>query len=366
MENKIDTVEPAYLPGQKLNFLIDWLVTLKCNFNCAYCGLTGHDNRRPHPPVEKCIETLEQMYQYVDTINEYKKIKNRDVILNIYGGESLYHPDIEKILEMSSQTYNKYSSKWKLTRRMTTNASAMMKKWKVICEHIEGFTLSYHPSYHNEGKHKQRFLDSVEYLQKINKPYDMIIMFDPRPGHWETALKFYDYCKDNNFNSRPKLVDGSLGVYSKEQYKIIKILMNTKDDTLVEGRMDTQGRACCGGRKMCINRDLKNPQVFVPRTVGFKGWHCSAPMFFLFGNSDSGEYYTTKDCHVSLNGRLEPCATVDTTPDYIKRIKLILQRGEQPILKCVQQKCICGTCAPKSKSFETLQKIMNIYATSPT
>ena len=59
MENKIDTVEPAYLPGQKLNFLIDWLVTLKCNFNCAYCGLTGHDNLRPHPPVEKCIETLD-------------------------------------------------------------------------------------------------------------------------------------------------------------------------------------------------------------------------------------------------------------------------------------------------------------------
>jgi hypothetical protein len=96
----IHTVEPAYHPKNKMGFLIDWLLTLKCNYDCAYCGIgpRGHDNSTQHPPIEKCVAMLKQMYQYTDVMMQNKKIQFKDAILNVYGGEALYHPNIEEII----------------------------------------------------------------------------------------------------------------------------------------------------------------------------------------------------------------------------------------------------------------------------
>ena len=61
--NEIHTVEPAYHPKHKLGFLIDWLLTLKCNYDCTYCDISpkGHDNSKPHPSTEKCIIMLQSI-----------------------------------------------------------------------------------------------------------------------------------------------------------------------------------------------------------------------------------------------------------------------------------------------------------------
>ena len=140
----IHTIEAAYHPKNKMAFLIDWLLTLKCNYDCSYCGSLGHDNSTQHPPMEKCITMLKQLYQYTDVMMHYKKNSFKDAILNIYGGEALYHPDIEKILIETTREYEKYSDRWGLRRRITTNATATETLWRVVCEHIEGITFSYH------------------------------------------------------------------------------------------------------------------------------------------------------------------------------------------------------------------------------
>ena len=72
----IHTVEAAYHPKNKMGFLIDWLLTLKCNYDCAYCsiGPTGHDNSTKHPPIEKCITMLKQLYQSLYTPLKYRNI----------------------------------------------------------------------------------------------------------------------------------------------------------------------------------------------------------------------------------------------------------------------------------------------------
>ena len=82
----IHTIEPAYHPKNKMGFLIDWLLTLKCNYDCSYCpiGPTGHDNSTQHPPMEKCVAMLKQMYQYTDVMMQYKKNQFKDAILNVY------------------------------------------------------------------------------------------------------------------------------------------------------------------------------------------------------------------------------------------------------------------------------------------
>ena len=364
----IHTVEAAYHPKDKMGFLIDWLLTLKCNYDCAYCsiGPHGHDNSTKHPPLENCITMLQQLYQYTDAMLEHKKPAFKDAILNVYGGEALYHPHIENILIETTRKYEKYSNRWRLRRRLTTNATATENLWHVICEHIEGITFSYHSQ--GSEKMKTLFKKNIEHAVKIKKEHDIIVCMYPHLSYWQDCLDFLQYCDSNGLNARPKLLDGPLGVYAERQLEqLIPYIKNFDQSDINKinkgSSVDAQSRGCCGGRSMCINRNIKEHTTMIPREVGFKGWHCSANQFFIHGNNVYGTYYTNKDCQVRLDQTLGPIATVDTMEKYIEDIKK-LNNTALPTLRCVQQKCWCGTCAPKSIHKENLDDIMKIYNNS--
>lgn len=369
-ENKIHTLEPAYIPKNKMIFLIDWLITLKCNYNCNYCpiGTEGHDNSKPHPKKDVCLKMLQQMYRYVDIIMEYKNPRFKDAVLNIYGGEALYHPNIEEILIESSQLYKDYIKKWNLKRTMTTNASAQLKTWKIICEHIESFTLSYHSQ--SPEKMKIVFKNNIEYLLKIKKEYDIVVLMYPHKKYWEDCVEFINFCQKNKLNFRPRLLDGPLGLYNQDQLNFLETFYQNKKsqinlkNVLPNKEILSQGRSCCGGRSLCLNRNLKTHEDFVPRSLGFEGWHCSANWFFLMANTDTKSFFTNKDCKVTLYGTKGPISNIETMDDYIDKMKILLKENKLPVMKCVQKTCICGSCAPKSMQKENLYDIMKIYNTT--
>lgn len=366
--NILHTLEPAYHPTKKLAFLLDWLVTLKCNFDCDYCsiGMFGHDNSTAHPPMDDCLKMLKQSYEYVDCYVQQKKSAFRNVHLNIYGGEALYHPNIETLMEESSKLFQPYAGRWTINRRLTTNASATLNKWKNVTDHLEGVTFSYHPQ--GPKKLKDNFVNNVEYFITTKKDYDIVVLMYPREPFFTDSLNFLNLCIQKQFKVRPRLIDGPLGVYNKDQLELLKLFFEDKNgdnstfDNLVIGKdILSQGRACCGGRQMCLNRDLKNSVKFVKRDQSFEGWYCSANQFFLMMNSFTKEFYTNKDCHVRLDQTSGPLATIDTMDAYIDQLKTNLEQNQPHFLKCVQQRCRCGTCAPKSKDIQTLESIMKIY-----
>ena len=361
--NEIHTVEPAYHPKHKLGFLIDWLLTLKCNYDCTYCDISpkGHDNSKPHPSTEKCITMLKQMYEYTDIMMQLKKPQFKDAILNVYGGEAIYHPNITEILIRSTEEFKPYQNRWRLQRRLTTNASALQPKWKTICEHIEGFTFSYHAE--SPPKHKPLFKKNIEHVLKIGKAYDIVIMMYPHDDHWQDCINFLKYCQSNNLNVRPKLLDGGWLYEQKHLDELQKYIPNDPAFKTVSNkvRIDKQTRGCCGGRPLCTNRNLKDIKGTVPRKQGFEGWHCSAHQFFLHGDCVNGLYYTNKDCRMKLDGTRGPISTIDTMPEYIESISQKINSNSMPMLLCKQEICTCGTCAPKSKHPENLQKILKVY-----
>jgi organic radical activating enzyme len=358
----IHTIETAYHPKNKMGFLLDWIVTLKCNYDCSYCDSSGHDNSTQHPPMEKCIRMLKQMYQYVDLMMQYKQNQFKDAILNVYGGEALYHPEIEKILIETTREFELYKNTWRLKRRLTTNATATEKKWKSVCEHLEGITFSYHSQ--GAKKMKTLFKKNIDYVLSIKKEYDIIVCAFPRSRYWQDCINFLEYCKQNKLNARPRLLDGPLGLYNQKQLE--ELAPYLKDDTAIsiksEIPIDKQTRGCCGGRQLCVNRNLRDHQTMIPRDQGFEGWHCSANWFFLHGNSVNGEYYTNKDCRVKLLEQSRgSIANVDNMNEYIEKIKNLLLQNKLPTMKCVQKICKCGTCAPKSLHLKNLEPIMKIY-----
>lgn len=357
MEN-LHTVSPSNLPNEKMSLLLDWLVTLKCNYDCSYCGLKGHDNSTPHPPVERCVTMLKQLYRYADVINTNKKAVFRDTILNIYGGEAINHPDILEILQASTSEYEKYSNKWKLKRRLTTNATSSAKQWTSIIEHVEGVTVSYH----SEGpeKLKKNVKGNILYVADKGLEYDVHVLLYPHPSFWNDIVLFIDWCKTNQINIKPKLLDGDW-VYDKHQIEYISQFMNTS--AMEAGKkLSSQGRACCGGRTLCINNDFRSRHRFIPqKDNNYSGWLCSVRHFFLHANSVKGTFYSNKDCSVKDNQGLGALADINTMDDYISKIEEQTNNGKMLYVKCVQKKCVCGICAPKSKNLDQLEKSMKLY-----
>ena len=259
MVMSIHTLESAYHPKDKLGFLIDWLVTLKCNYDCAYCGIgpRGHDNSTAHPSYDRSVVMIDQMYQYTDVVMAHKKTPFKDVIMNIYGGESIFHPDIVPLIQKTSEMYEPYKDKWRLRRRITTNGTATERIWKSICEHIEGFTMSYHST--GPDKLKKFFKKNLQYLTDIKKEHDLIVCMYPSKDNWQDCIDFLRWAQEKGHDARPKMLDGKLGVYTKEHLKDLGEFIDSNElkDWDTEQRADQMSRGCCGGRKMCVNRNIK-------------------------------------------------------------------------------------------------------------
>lgn len=366
--DKLQTIEPAYHPKSKMGFLIDWLITLKCNYDCSYCGIGifGHDNSLPHPDYEKSLRMLKQLYAYTDVMMISKKQPFKDAIMNMYGGEAIFHPKFVDIAEATTREFEKYSDRWRLRRRITTNGTATVKNWKNIVKHIEGATMSYHSQ--GSKKLKNLFYKNLEHIIDIKMQYDVVVLMYPHEDHWQDCVEFMQYCKKNKIIARPRLLDGGRGKYNSQQIEDLSEFLNKEElKSILPGEnVDGQVRACCGGRPLCTNRDLKTPQRLVPRgPAGYRGWKCSASQFFIFGNNVNGQYFTNKDCHVRLDQTRGPIATIHTMDDYTDTMRKQVNNGSgPPILTCVQDECLCGTCAPKSRSLESLQDIMKIYNTT--
>lgn len=362
--DKLHTIEPAYLPKSKLGMLIDWLITLKCNYDCSYCPINefGHDNSQPHPAYEKSLRMLKQLYAYADVMMMSKKDRFKDAVMNIYGGEAIYHPQFVSLAEATTREFEKYKDRWRLIRRITTNATATESNWKNIMDHVEGATLSYHSQ--GPDKLKKLFKKNLEYIVAQGKNYDVVVLMFPEDPYWEDCVNMLRYCKENKFIFRPRLLDGAEGAYKEKHLEDLADFLDKNElDNINPSPIQRQVRACCGGRPLCTNRNIKENQILVPRgPEGYKGWHCSANQFFIYGNNTNGKYYTNKDCRVRLDGTTGTIATVDTMDEYTKTLReQITENGAPPLLTCAQNTCRCGTCAPKSTHKEKLLEVMKIY-----
>ena len=349
-------LDPTNVPS----FLLDWEVTKLCNLDCSYCGTGidgGHDNSTKHPTLEECLRTINFMYQYVDLYMQYKKPSQRKVILNIYGGESVFHPHIVEILQACGEKYNSYKDRWHLTITCTTNGVVGSNQWTKIVPLIDEFSVSYHSEI--LPKQQQQYLDNVLYLKEQNKRFKCVVMMHNDPVYFAKSEKIIEFCKDNKIRYVEKPLDNqwaytpdqfsrlktfwlnSVPLSKQEEYKNNLDLVSNKDKM----QSIDEGRACCGGRKLSLNNDLKSCVSFVHKQ-GFRDWYCSVNWFFLFVRQVDGEVYTNKDCRTSTTGRVEPLGNLKNYHSIIETVKLQLDNGSMPVIQCVKDLCMCGFCAP--------------------
>lgn len=379
MDN-LNSIDFALDPRHPPSFLLDWEITMKCNLDCSYCftGLDGgHDNTTEHPPLEKCLESIDFMYQYVDEYMKFKKTYQKKVVLNVYGGESIFHPDIVTILENCRSKYLQYQDKWHLTISCTTNGIAGSNLWSKLVPLIDDFTLSYHTE--SLPKQKEQFKKNLLALKQSDKTFKCLIVMHNSIDNWNDAELMIDFCKSNNIKYLPRALDNSeiTWSYNNEQYSKFKqfwIAQSPKaqQDTIKSkmhliGAGDSvhsvaEGRACCGGRNMMLNSDLKSSCAYIPHQ-NFKGWACSVNWFFLFVKQLTGEVFTNKDCKMSTTGKIESLGNMNNYSVILETLRSQLQNNKMPVIICDKTVCRCGICAPKVKDINNFTSVMMRYST---
>lgn len=372
---KIISIDPAIDPSNRPTFLLDWELTMKCNLDCSYCptGIEfgGHDNSTAHPALEECLRTIDFMFAYADKYMQLKPKWQRAVILNVYGGESIFHPDIVEILE---QVRVRHTYDWPLTVTCTTNAVAGVKLWNQVINLIDEFTVSFHSE--TLPKQQQQIFDNLLYNKSIGRKQKVVFVMHNDPERWAVSCKAIEFCKEHNIKFIVKANDSpdTKWRYNQEQVVFFKDYYNSKTTQRsqsivsraldnVEGTMGDIGRSCCGGRSLCSNQDLKHPVAFLPAN-NFIDWYCSVNWYFLYIKQLTGDVYVNKDCRMRIDGTVGPIGNISNYESILETLQKDIDLNKMPVIQCAKPRCICGYCAPKAETRDDFENIMKKHVDS--
>lgn len=365
-------LEPAVDPANRLTFLLDWELTMKCNLDCTYCATGiygGHDNSTRHPALDDCLRSLDFMLQYVDIYMSRKPTNQRNVVLNVYGGESLYHPDILAILEAVHEKHSAYD--WPLTVTTTTNAVVPVKKFREIRRWIHEFTVSYH----TEASRKQKDLvrENLLFLRDSGSRVKCVILMHNQPDLFKDATDMIDWCKEHSIRYLPRQLDHPPEdrrfdytdsqvqwfdqLYTKRSHRIQPLVQAQHTGQGYD--MAALGRSCCGGRSLCSDQNYRQRSAFV--TNRFPDWYCSVNEFFLFVKQVNGEIFVNKDCKMDFAGRVGPIGHLSDARALLSWTRDRLAQDNLPVIQCKKSRCECGLCAPKAADRKTFETIMEKY-----
>lgn len=350
---------------------------MKCNLDCSYCetGLYGgHDNTRPHPSLSDCLSTVDFMFEYVDLYMQNRPRGLKQVVLNVYGGESLHHPQIATILQAVRAKYQSanYAQRWTLTVTTTTNAILSRKKLAGIMPYIDEFTVSYHVE--NTDKQKQQFRDNLLQLAKAGKRVKCVVLMHQDQDNFRDCQEMILWLEKNQIRMLPRQLDGAVGtrdkrrIYNQEQVVWFDKLYQSKSygGTTSEilpkqdANLHELGRACCGGRQLCLDQNSKVRHFFTANQ--FPDWYCSVNYFFLYIKQVNGEIYTNKDCQMNFDGTVGPIGNLQKARLVLDTLRHQIREKTLPVIQCKKRRCFCGLCAPKAQSKEVYEKIMEKFS----
>jgi organic radical activating enzyme len=194
---------------------VDWFLGKRCNFDCAYCSPTIHDNYSQYPSFNKLIDH----YNYLtDTITTNEK--NKKIVSYIFGGgEPTLIPEYLKFLEHIKRD-TRFDSEIRTLTNLTGNSHNLYK-----LNQLSEITFSVHLAYMTEKfiLKIERFLLSRD---DTSKSLTVKFMYDKKHNHRineiVTVLEKYS---NLNYNVTPlhNKLDKNLYKYDDSDKEFFKI-----------------------------------------------------------------------------------------------------------------------------------------------
>lgn len=378
------TLEPAIDFHNRPGFLINWELTFKCNLDCSYCY--SHDNTQDHPSFDRCLKSIDFMLEYADVYMQVKKKWQRFAIINIFGGESMFHPDLAKLIKILRERHAEhYADRYRLVLTITTNGVFGKRVLNRVLNLVDEWTVSYHTE--SNAKQRQQCLDNILHIHKQGIRIHCNLMMHSEQKRWDNCIEVAGILDRAGVHYVPyRLGDGnrmefkgisivsqdqlprSHHAYTQQQIDWFKshwqrqsrrILEWSEPVKTTDGRfvMRSLGRECCGSKDLCIDGDTKNTTKYITNT-SFTDWYCTVNWYFLLVKQENESIYTHKDCKVTFDRSVGPIASLEQADELIDWTRKNIENDSMPMIQCPVQICSCGLCAPKSTDLSRLRSLM--------
>lgn len=194
---------------------VDWFLGKRCNFDCAYCSPSIHDNHSPYPS----LETLKEYYDYL-TQTILQNEKNRKTVSYIFGGgEPTLIPSYLDFLQHIKND-SRFDSEIRTLTNLTGNAEKLYR-----LNQLSDITFSVHLAYMTD-----KFITKVERFLSLrdetSRPLTVKFMYDKYYNHRITEMvDMLNKHKNLNYSVTPlhNKQDKTLYVYDDVDKEFFKI-----------------------------------------------------------------------------------------------------------------------------------------------
>ena len=159
--------------AKDLGLKFEWFLSAKCNFDCAYCPSTIHNNL-PHK------NTAEQIFKGLE--NLFTKLNGKTFTMSLWGGEPTMFPQYIDICKK----INDYGS-----RVFTTTNGSRSKKYLSELIHHSCISISVHQDSYDQDRMISNIRGIVDEVKKHNLPNWLMVRCMVLPGsfsHWQNFI----------------------------------------------------------------------------------------------------------------------------------------------------------------------------------
>ena len=163
-------------------FRVEWNIGKRCNFDCSYCGSSVHDNKSPHMPYEKIIESLDKLRSSTD-----KKIK-----IGWTGGEPFVHPKFIDIIKYAKQEIGVFR------QTVVTNGTVPVATYMKAVPYLDQVSFSYHFEHTIHDKIIANIEDVYKYYADKDCADEVKVHMMMLPGTFDKAEEIIKHLRSKN------------------------------------------------------------------------------------------------------------------------------------------------------------------------
>lgn len=183
---------------KSLPLVIDWLLTMRCNYRCSYCFHYG--KHKATPPPQRPFSTLEELKTAVDNIASLNR-PWYDVVFS--GGEPTVHPHISDVIPLLSETLGERLNNLVIL----TNGSRNNVLYERLANIAKSRPITIGVSIHTDHVEMAHLLELIENLSsKVNLSFSLMFNPDKRDFVYEIYETLSDYRKKYKFGMEQYLL----------------------------------------------------------------------------------------------------------------------------------------------------------------
>ena len=275
--------------GHQDSIKIEWNLGRRCNYDCAYCPASIHDNSSIHTSINLLKSTVDKL----DTISKPLRI-------SLTGGEPCVHPDISELLN-----YIRYKDVDYLS--VTTNGT---RKWEFYVEQpVDQYVFSLHFADGDWNK----VLDTIQMVDvtfKVRENQSLVVHVMAHHNHMHNVKIAVKFLEDNNIAyviRRIRWTEGDHDLFDDMKY-------DQKDLDWILNKTATVKPNVLVFYKTQPVQALHANDVIKTHLNKYRDWSCNAGLESLMINWDGDVHRATCRVGGSLGNIYSGSFTIPTDP----------------------------------------------------